>query len=91
MPGQHGAATIKEWMEDLVTLARDGAEFQTSAGADPGRDYAYLEFHQPDGSHAVLLFRVEDVEGEPRVRAYRFDGGHEEIRDRVHKLVHAES
>jgi len=88
MSEHHGASTIKSWMEDLVTLARDGSEFQTSAGADPGRDYAYLEFHKPDGEHSVLLFRVEPSEGERRVRAYRFDGGHAEIRDRVHALVH---
>lgn len=88
MSEQHGASTIKEWMEDLVTLARAGSEFQTSAGADPGRDYAYLEFRQPDGSHSVLLFRVETDTGEPRVRAYRFDGGHEEIREKVYALVH---
>ena len=88
MSDHHGASTIKQWMEDLVTLARDGSAFSTSAGADPGRDYAYLEFHTTDGSHSVLLFRVEPQDGEPRVRAYRFDGGSEEIRERVHALVH---
>ncbi len=88
MSGQHGASTIKRWMDDLLTLARDGSAFQTSAGADPGRDYAYLEFHLPDGQHSVLLFRVEAEGDANRVRAYRFDGDDTEIRDRVHALVH---
>ena len=88
MPEPHGASTIKEWIEDLVDLARSGGEFVTSAGANPGRDYAYLEYHMPDGEHSILLFNVEDVEGQPRVRAYRFDGQAEEIREYVNHLTH---
>ena len=41
MTSEHGATTIKQWMEDLVELARSGEEFSTGAGANPGRKYAY--------------------------------------------------
>jgi hypothetical protein len=88
MSRTHGASTIKEWMEDLVELARSGDAFDTSAGADPGRDYAYLEYHLPDGEHSILVFNVEEVDGAPRVRAYRFDGQADEIREYVSHLTH---
>lgn len=85
---EHGAPTIKKWMEDLVGLARSGGDFETSAGAEPGRQYAYLEFHRPTGEHSILLFRVEEDGGGPEVRAYRFDGPAEEIREKVDALTH---
>lgn len=85
----HGAGTIKEWMRDLVETARSGADFETSAGAEPGRSYAYLEFHLSDERHSILLFRVEEPDGgRPCVRAYRFDGSAVEVRERVDDLVH---
>ena len=88
MSEQHGAATIKEWMEDLVSLARSGREFDTSAGAEPGRQYAYLEFHTSDEDHSILLFMVDEEGGEPEVRAHRFHGPAEEIREKVDALTH---
>lgn len=91
MSDQHGAATIKEWMEDLVDLARSGRDFETSAGAEPGRRYAYLEFHTSDEDHSILLFTVDGEGGEPEVRAFRFQGPAEEIRKKVDALTHDRS
>ena len=88
MPEQHGATTIKKWLEDLVTVAKSGQGFETSAGAEPGRAYSYLEYHLPDGQHSILLFRVEDGEDGPLVRAYRIDGSSEELSSKVDALVH---
>ena len=47
----YGAATIKDWLRDLLATARSGVQFETSAGAEPGRSYAYLEYHRSDGEH----------------------------------------
>ena len=88
MSEHHGALTIKEWMEDLVGIARSGREFQTSAGAEPGRNYAYLEYHSSEAEHSILLFRVETDGGKPEVRAYRFEGTAKEIREKVDVLTH---
>lgn len=85
---EHGAPTIKGWMEDLVELARTNRDFDTSAGAEPGRKYAYLEYHASEDEHSILLFRVEEVEGRHEVRAYRVDGSAEEVRQRVGELTH---
>jgi hypothetical protein len=85
---EHGAATIKEWMQDLVEVARSGKPFETSAGAEPGRAYAYLEYHVSDEEHSILVFSVEEVDGQPRVRAHRFDGTAEEVREGVDAVTH---
>lgn len=87
---EHGAPTIKAWMEDLVDLARTEQPFETSAGAEPGRQYAYLEYHTSDDEHSILLFRVEAVDGQPQVRAYRVDGSAREVREKVDALTHGE-
>jgi hypothetical protein len=89
MAEHHGATTIKQWMEDLVGVVRSGQEFETSAGAEPGRCYSYLEYHSSDGQHSLLLFRVEQSEDGPCVRAYRVDGSAEEVSGKVNALVHA--
>ena len=88
MSEHYGALTIKEWIEDLVSIARSGREFKTSAGAEPRRSYAYLEYHLSEEEHSILLFRVEAEGGKPEVRAYRFEGTAEEIRDKVDALTH---
>lgn len=85
---EHAAPTIKEWMEDLVELARTDQSFQTSAGAEPGRKYAYLEFRTSDEEHSILLFRVEEVDGEHEVRAYRVEGSADDVREKVDALTH---
>ena len=87
---EHGSATIKEWMRDLVELARSGRDFETSAGAEPGRAYAYLEYHLSDDEHSILLFRVEEEGGLPTVRAYQFRGNAEDVRNRVDELTHTQ-
>lgn len=88
MSETHGATTIREWMDHLVELARSGKDFDTSAGADPGRRYAYLEVHPSRDEHSILLFNVEEGAGGPEVRAYRFDGDAEEVRRRVDAITH---
>lgn len=88
MPEKHGATTIKEWLDDFVEHVRSGHEFQTSAGAEPGRRYAYLEWHDEDDRHSVLLFRVEGDGSELGVRAYRVDGSGADVREEVDALVH---
>ena len=86
---EHGAATIKEWMNELVTLARSGKTFETSAGAEPHRAYAYLEYRLGDDQHhSILLFGVEEQEGKPTVRAYRFEGSAETVRAQVDAVTH---
>lgn len=89
MTEAHGAETIKRWLEDFAELARSGRSFDTSAGANPGRDYAYLEYHLEDDRHSILLFRVEDGERGPQVQTYRFDGSADEVRERVDEVTHA--
>ena len=85
---EHGAATMKEWIGELVEVARSGRSFETSAGADPGRAYAYLEYHLSDDEHSILLLRVEEDEGRPQVKAYRFQGNASDVRDQVAQLTH---
>jgi hypothetical protein len=86
----HGAATIKDWMRELIDTARTGKDFETSAGADPGRSYAYLEFHRPDGLHSMLVFSVDHDSQPPLVRAHRFEGSADEVRERMYALVPAQ-
>jgi hypothetical protein len=85
---EHGAGTIKDWMNDLVALARSGKPFETSAGAEPHRAYAYLEYRVSDDEHSILLFGLEHEDGSPTVRAYRFDGSAVEVRERVDAVTH---
>jgi hypothetical protein len=86
----HGAATIKEWMRDLIETARTGRPFETSAGADAGRSYAYLEFHKPNGQHSALLFQVDHQGDRPIVRAHHVEGSDDDVRERINALVPAE-
>lgn len=85
---EHGAGTIKEWMHDLVELARSGRPFNTSAGAEPNRSYAYLEYHVSDEEHSILVFKVEEGPEGPEVHAHRFDGDAKVVRERVDALTH---
>jgi len=88
---EHGSGTIKQWMRDLVERARDGRDFETSGGAEPGRSYAYLAYHTSDEEHSILVFKVEEEDGRPVVHAYRFDGSAEEVRGRVDEVTHGPS
>ena len=89
MADHHGATTIKQWMEDLVNVVKSGQKFETSAGAEPGRCYSYLEYHLSHEQHSILLFKVEENDDGPCVRAYRFDGNAAEVSGKVNALVHA--
>lgn len=92
MSRHHGAVTAKEWMDDLIELARSGTEMETRAGAEPGRRYAYLEWHDDEKDlHSILVFHVEIFEGELGVRTYRFEGTAQEVRERMDALVHYHS
>jgi len=86
----HGAAAIKDWMRELIELARTGREFETSGGAEPGRAYAYLEFHRADGRHSALLFSVDHDADPPLVRTHRVEGTADEVREKMNELVPAE-
>jgi hypothetical protein len=86
---EHGAATIKSWIQDLVELARSGKPFETSAGAEPNRSYAYIEYRVSDNQHSILLFSVAEEAGKPAVHAHRFEGSAEQVRRRVDELTHA--
>ena len=88
MSEQHGSATITSWLQDLVQFARDEDDFEVSAGAEPDRQYAYLEYHGPGDDHSILLFLIDTAEGRPEIRTYRIDGASEEVREKVHALTH---
>jgi hypothetical protein len=40
--------------------------------------------------HSVLLFRVDHDGGRPLVRAHRFEGTADQVRERMYELVPAE-
>lgn len=88
MVENHGSGTITTWLQDLVELARSRDDFEVSAGAEPGRQYAYLEYHGPGDNHSILVFRVEEADGRAEVRTYRFDGPAADVREKVHALTH---
>lgn len=88
MSEEHGSTTITAWLQDLVRTARSAGEFDVSAGAEPDRRYAYLEYHG-QAQHSILLFRAEESDAGPEVKTYRFDGESEEVRNKVHALTHA--
>ena len=85
---EHGAATIKSWMQELVELARSGKTFETSAGAEPNRAYAYLEYRLSDDEHSILLFSVGEQGGRPAVHAHHFVGSAEHVRRQVDEVTH---
>ncbi|MFW6199078.1 MAG: hypothetical protein ACOC8K_00770 [Gemmatimonadota bacterium] len=91
MTEHHGATTIKEWLDDFARAVKSNPELKTSAGAEPGREYAYLEWHDTDDRHSILLFKLEEKEGGVGVHSYRFDGDSKEVRERVDALVHGDA
>lgn len=86
MSEEYGATTIKAWLDDLVERIQMGRELATSAGANPDRSYAYLEFHEDD-RHSILVFRVEQGDHGAEVRAHRFSGGADEVRGEVDRFL----
>lgn len=90
MAETHGAETIQSWIRDLVELARSGHELKTSGGAEPDRDYAYLEYHTSDDQRSILLFTLDETGERPAVRSVRVDGTAKEVREKVDELTHPE-
>lgn len=90
MSEPHGSATITSWLEDLVEFARSREDFEVSAGAEPDRQYAYLEYHGPDDRHSILLFLIEHADGRPEIKTHRFDGASEAVREKVYALTHGD-
>jgi len=87
MHREHGASTIRQFMEDLMELARSGEQLETSAGAEPHRSYAYLEFHRGKDEHSLLLLRTVVRDGKPEVEAHRLDGDGEQVKQHMDELV----
>lgn len=84
----HGAERIQEWLDGLVERVRSGRAFSTSAGAEPDRDYAYLEVHDDTGHHSILLFSLSRDDEGVRIRSHHFVGAADEVRARVDEVVH---
>jgi hypothetical protein len=82
------ATSLNDWMGELVALAGKGKIVSTSAGAGPGRDYAYLHYRTDDGTHSVLVFRVSD--GKPEVLAFHREAPEEDAARVVDSLTHGE-
>lgn len=82
------ATSLNEWMEELVALACKGKIVSTSAGAGPGRDYAYLHYRTDEGMHSVLVFRVTD--GKPEMLAFHREAPEEDAARVVDALTHGE-
>jgi hypothetical protein len=85
------AATIKQWMEHFADASCTSRVIETSAGAGPGRDYAYLHFRTEDGEHSALVLRTIAVNGSPEIRAVLIDAGPDDIRDRVDEVTHGQA
>lgn len=84
----HGSTTIRQWLDEFVEAAKSDDELEVSAGAEPGRRYAYLGWHGPRDRHSLLVFRIEETEEGSEMRAHRVDGDAEEVRERVDALTH---
>lgn len=85
------AATIKQWMERFADAACGSRVIETSAGAGPGRDYAYLHFVTAEGAHSALVLRNVAVNGNPEIHAVLIDAGPDEIRDRMDAATHGQA
>lgn len=82
------ATTIKRWLERFAEATRDAEAVETSAGAGPGRDYAYLHYRTGDDRHSALVLRAVLEDGRPEVRAVEIEAGPDEIRDRMNDATH---
>lgn len=84
------ATAVKEWMEQFVSAACEARVLETSAGAGPEHDFAYLHFHTTDGGHSAVVLRAVLVDGRAQVRVMQIDAGPERIRDLVDAATHGE-
>jgi hypothetical protein len=78
-------------MERFAEAACQSQIVETSAGAGPGRDYAYLHFRTEDDEHSALVLRTVDMNGRSEIRAVLIDAGPDEIRDRVDEATHGQA
>ena len=90
MAQPEAAAAIREWMEQFAKAAREARVIETSAGAGPEQEFAYLHFHSTDGEHSAVVLRAVLVDGRPQVRVMHIDAGPDRIRDLVDAATHGE-
>ena len=88
MAQPEAATTIKQWMERLAEAAAEGRVAETSAGAGPQFDYAYLHYRTLGGEHSALVLRAALVNGQPQVRVLQVDGDVAQIADLVDEATH---
>lgn len=91
MAQPESAATIKHWMEHFAAAALDGRVEETSAGAGPNRDFAYLHYRTSDGEHFALVLRATMVDGQPELRLVEVEGDVAQIRDRLDAVTHGQA
>ena len=91
MAHPESAATIKQWMEQFAVAALDGRVEETSAGAGPDRDFAYLHYRTSDREHFALILRATMVDGQPELRLVEVEGDVAQIRDRVDAVTHGQA
>lgn len=91
MAQPESANTIKQWMEQFAAAALDGRVEETSAGAGPHHDFAYLHFRTTDGAHYALVVRATMTDGQPELRVIEVDGDVAQIRDRVDAATHGQA
>lgn len=91
MAKAEAASTIREWMEQFMDAACKGRVKETSGGAGPGQDYAYLHYCTEDGEHSALVLRATIVDGAAEVRAIEVNAGPEDIRDHLDEATHGQT
>jgi hypothetical protein len=91
MAQPEAANTIKQWMERLADAASEGRVVETSAGAGPQFDYAYLHFRTLAGEHSALVLRAVLVNGQPQVRVVQVDGDVDQIAELVDEATHGQA
>lgn len=91
MAQPRSASTIKLWMARLADAACDAQVVETSAGAGPDHDFAYLHFRTADGAHSALILRAVLVDGHPELRVMQVDAGPDRIRDLVDAATHGQT
>lgn len=91
MAQPEAASTIKQWMGRLTDAACEGRVVETSAGAGPQFDYAYLHFRTLAGEHTALVLRAVLVDGRPQVRVVQIDGDVEQIAKLVDEATHGQA
>lgn len=82
------AATMRQWMEQFAGAVMEDRVIETSAGAGPQCEFAYLHYRTAEGEHSALVLRAVLVDGRPEIRVVEIDSGIERIRDLVDAATH---